>query len=95
MIVRGAQSEAELEIVADMQMAAFAPTGMVLAFRPRRLERLRKCFAPHQTRLVEDEGQIVALDTPAGLKGLVSRTNGHVPTLEDVFVELTGKQLVQ
>ncbi|MCP4540549.1 MAG: ATP-binding cassette domain-containing protein [Chloroflexi bacterium] len=42
-----------------------------------------------------DEGQIVALDTPAGLKSRVSRTNGHVPTLKDVFVELTGKQLVQ
>ncbi|MEE8389422.1 MAG: ABC transporter ATP-binding protein, partial [Anaerolineae bacterium] len=42
-----------------------------------------------------DEGQIVALDTPAGLKGLVSRTNGYVPTLEDVFAELTGKQLLQ
>jgi ABC-2 type transport system ATP-binding protein len=44
---------------------------------------------------VLDEGQIVALDTPTGLKGIVSRTNGHVPTLEDVFVELTGKQSIQ
>lgn len=42
-----------------------------------------------------DDGQIVALDTPAGLKGLVPRTNGHVPTLKDVFVKLTGKQLLQ
>ncbi len=42
-----------------------------------------------------DGGQIVALDTPAGLKGRVSRANGHVPTLEDVFAELTGKQLIQ
>ena len=42
-----------------------------------------------------DEGQIVALDTPAGLKALVPRTNGHDPTLEDVFMELTGKQLVK
>lgn len=41
-----------------------------------------------------DSGKIVALDTPAGLKGLVSR-NGHEPTLEDVFMELTGKQLVE
>jgi predicted acetyltransferase len=61
MVVRGAQAEAELEIVADMQMAAFAPTGMVLEFRPRRLERLRERFALHQTRLVEDKGQIVAV----------------------------------
>lgn len=39
-------------------------------------------------------GKIVALDTPAGLKATVSR-NGHAPTLEDVFMELTGKQLVE
>ncbi len=42
-----------------------------------------------------DEGRIVALDTPARLKSRATRTNGHAPTLEDVFVELTGKQLVQ
>ena len=40
-----------------------------------------------------DEGRIVAEDTPAGLKALIRR-NGHEPTLEDVFMELTGKQLV-
>ncbi|MGH9203628.1 MAG: ABC transporter ATP-binding protein, partial [Vicinamibacterales bacterium] len=40
-----------------------------------------------------DGGQIVALDTPAGLKQLIP-ANGHVPTLEEVFLELTGKQLV-
>jgi ABC-2 type transport system ATP-binding protein len=44
---------------------------------------------------VMEGGQIVALDTPAGLKALVSRHNGHIPTLADAFVELTGKQLVQ
>lgn len=37
-------------------------------------------------------GKIVALDTPPGLKGLVAR-NGHEPTLEDVFLALTGKKL--
>ncbi|MDY7076228.1 MAG: ABC transporter ATP-binding protein [Chloroflexota bacterium] len=42
-----------------------------------------------------DEGKIVALDTPAGLKALVPGSNGHDPTLEDVFMELTGKQLVK
>ena len=42
-----------------------------------------------------DEGRIVALDTPAGLKSRVSGSNGHEPTLEDVFLELTGKQLVE
>jgi len=42
-----------------------------------------------------DEGQIVALDTPAGLRDLVSHTDDHVLTLETVFTELTGKQLVQ
>jgi ABC-2 type transport system ATP-binding protein len=39
-------------------------------------------------------GKIVALDTPEGLKSLIS---GRVsePTLEDVFLELTGKKLVK
>jgi ABC-2 type transport system ATP-binding protein len=41
-----------------------------------------------------DDGRIVALDTPAGLKRLVSR-NGHEPTLEEVFMDLTGKDLVE
>ncbi len=38
------------------------------------------------------DGKIVALDTPAELKKLVRR-NGTEPTLEDVFMQLTGKQL--
>lgn len=41
-----------------------------------------------------DSGGIVALDTPQALKGLISQ-NGHEPTLEDVFLELTGKRLVK
>lgn len=41
-----------------------------------------------------DEGRIVAEDTPAGLKALIRR-NGNEPTLEDVFMELTGKKLVE
>lgn len=40
-----------------------------------------------------DDGKIVALDTPANLKASVARTNGHEVTLEDVFMELTGKRL--
>jgi ABC-2 type transport system ATP-binding protein len=40
-----------------------------------------------------DGGKIVALDTPEALKKLIPQ-NGHAPTLEDVFLELTGKQLV-
>lgn len=40
-----------------------------------------------------DEGRIVALDTPAGLKSQLKEQAGAV-TLEDVFMELTGKQLV-
>ncbi|NJL95601.1 MAG: ABC transporter ATP-binding protein, partial [Anaerolineae bacterium] len=39
-----------------------------------------------------DEGRIVAEDTPEGLKGRIRR-KGSQPTLEDVFMELTGKQL--
>ncbi len=38
-------------------------------------------------------GNIVALDTPANLKKKVS-DNGHVPTLEEVFLKMTGEQLV-
>jgi ABC-2 type transport system ATP-binding protein len=41
-----------------------------------------------------DNGKIVAMDTPKKLKNLIS-SNGHEPTLEDVFLELTGKQLVK
>ena len=41
-----------------------------------------------------DHGRIVALDTPEGLKGMIS-PNGHQPTLEDVFREATGKHLLK
>ena len=44
---------------------------------------------------VMDLGEVVALDTPAALKALVDSGNGHAPTLEDVFLELTGKKLVE
>lgn len=40
-----------------------------------------------------DSGKIVALDTPQALKQIITR-NGHEPTLEEVFLELTGKALV-
>jgi ABC-2 type transport system ATP-binding protein len=39
-------------------------------------------------------GKIVALDTPQALKRGINR-NGHEPTLEEVFLELTGKALVK
>jgi ABC-2 type transport system ATP-binding protein len=42
-----------------------------------------------------DEGRIVALDTPAGLKSRVERSNRGEPTLEDVFLGLTGKRLME
>ena len=41
-----------------------------------------------------DGGKIVALDEPAALKQMIPH-NGHEPTLEDVFLELTGKKLVK
>ncbi len=41
-----------------------------------------------------DNGCIVALDTPDGLKACISG-NGHPVTLEDVFMALTGKQLTE
>jgi len=40
-----------------------------------------------------DGGKIVALDTPEALKKVIPQ-NGHTPTLEEVFLELTGKQLL-
>jgi ABC-2 type transport system ATP-binding protein len=46
----------------------------------------------HRIAIIEG-GRIVALDTPAGLKALIPQ-NGHAVTLEEVFLELTGKKLV-
>jgi ABC-2 type transport system ATP-binding protein len=46
----------------------------------------------HRIAIV-DSGRIVALDTPTALKKLIPQ-NGHEITLEDVFLELTGNQLV-
>ena len=43
---------------------------------------------------IMDIGRVVALDTPENLRTLVSSQNGNTPTLEDVFLELTGKKLV-
>lgn len=42
---------------------------------------------------IMDSGKIVALDTPAALKQLIPARDGKEPTLEDVFLELTGKKL--
>jgi len=41
-----------------------------------------------------DSGRIVALDTPQALKKMIS-SNGNQPTLEEVFLKLTGKELVK
>ena len=41
-----------------------------------------------------DGGGIVALDTPEALRRMVPQSNGRLPTLEEVFLQLTGKQLV-
>ncbi len=43
---------------------------------------------------IMDSGKVVALDTPQGLKQRIPAKDGKEPTLEDVFLELTGKQLV-
>jgi len=42
-----------------------------------------------------DDGAIVALDTPTGLKGLVPSKNGSATTMEDVFLALTGRTFEQ
>jgi len=47
----------------------------------------------HRIAIV-DNGKVVALDTPEALKRLIPR-NGHEPTLEEVFLELTGNELVK
>ena len=44
---------------------------------------------------IMDAGKIVALDTPEKLCAMVPSHNGHSPTLEDVFLELTGKKLTE
>ncbi len=38
-------------------------------------------------------GKVVALNTPARLKKSVTWKDGKEPTLEDVFLEMTGKKL--
>lgn len=43
---------------------------------------------------IMDSGKVVALDTPAALKQRLPEKDGKEPTLEDVFLELTGKKLV-
>jgi ABC-2 type transport system ATP-binding protein len=40
---------------------------------------------------IVDVGRVVALGTPAQLKQLVPMPDGHEPTLEDVFLALTGR----
>ena len=42
---------------------------------------------------IVDKGRIVALDTPAALKELVRQPGEEPPSLEDVFLRLTGKKL--
>ena len=42
---------------------------------------------------IMDKGNMVAMDTPDNLKKLVPNDNGHQTTLEDVFLELTGRKL--
>jgi len=42
---------------------------------------------------IMDKGNVVALDTPKNLKKLVPNSNGHETTLEEVFLELTGRKL--
>jgi len=41
---------------------------------------------------IMDNGKVVALDTPEGLRARVVPKNGQPPTMEDVFLELTGKK---
>ncbi|MCX6096693.1 MAG: ABC transporter ATP-binding protein [Candidatus Bipolaricaulota bacterium] len=40
-----------------------------------------------------DKGKVIALDTAEGLKNLVPKQDGNAPTLEDVFIALTGGRM--
>ena len=44
---------------------------------------------------IMDSGKVMALGTPEDPKGSMPAKNGHQTTLEDVFLELTGKRLTQ
>jgi ABC-2 type transport system ATP-binding protein len=44
---------------------------------------------------IMDSGRVMALDTPALLKQNNLAENGKEPTLEDVFLSLTGKKLIK
>lgn len=43
---------------------------------------------------IMNSGKVIALDTPTELKKLIPAKDGQENTLEDVFIELTGKKLV-
>lgn len=43
---------------------------------------------------IMDSGKVVALDTPTALKQSIPARDGREATLEEVFLELTGKKLV-
>jgi len=42
---------------------------------------------------IVDKGRIVALETPTALKEMVRKPGEELPSLEDVFLRLTGKKL--
>ncbi len=42
-----------------------------------------------------NSGKIMAMETPAVLKSRLPIKDGKEPTLEDVFLDLTGKKLVK
>lgn len=41
-----------------------------------------------------NSGKVIALDTPSVLKSRLAPKDGKKTTLEDVFLELTGKKLI-
>ncbi len=44
---------------------------------------------------IMDSGRVVALDEPERLKKLAPQSNGQTPPFEEVFLELTGKELIK
>ena len=83
----------ELPIAAKQQVRSciqelrekYNATVLLTTRDPREAEALCDRIA------ILNEGQIVALDTPEGLKDLLSRPNGHAPTLAEAFVQLASR----
>ena len=81
------RSKREVQAVVEELRAQHGTTILLTTHDMHEADVLCDCVA------IMDRGNIVAMDTPANLKKLVPNENGHETTLEDVFLELTGRAL--